>query len=506
VSVAEKNPLPDISETRERRVILLLCLLAAVHVFIFSATFPFFNVVDEQVHLDLAVRYSQGNLPRSLTPPCDEALRFIAIFGTVEYLWPPSSQPGGRIAPPPWTLPIGEIAGTLVAKEDLWRAKVKNHEASQPPLYYSVAGAWWRLGKILGFDGGQLLYWLRFLNLPVIVALVWLGGFAARSVFPENRFIRVAVPALVAVMPQTTFYAINNDIFSPLTFGLAFVLLLKCWNAENLSPRLAAATGLALAATFLTKISNLPLLAVAGIFLAWKIVRLAQHGKLRASAPSLAILSASAGLPMAAWMTWCKIIFGDFTGSVLKIQFLGWTHRPFAEWFHHPIFTASGFWYFLKGNLSTFWQGELLWDRKPLAIPAVDLIYVILTLGLLALTLAALLRRPPPLAPPQRTALWFGFACLASAFGFFALLSVKYDFQDCFYPSREHPFFVSGRLMLGLLIPFLLLFANGLDAALRKFSLPAKFSLLAALLLFMLASEITIDWRIFPNEYNWFHL
>jgi hypothetical protein len=25
-------------------------------------------------------------------------------------------------------------------------------------------------------------------------------------------------------------------------------------------------------------------------------------------------------------------------------------------------------------------------------------------------------------------------------------------------------------------------------------------------LLFMLVSEITIDWQIFPNEYNWFHL
>ena len=60
--------------------------------------------------------------------------------------------------------------------------------------------------------------------------------------------------------------------------------------------------------------------------------------------------------------------------------------------------------------------------------------------------------------------------------------------------------------MLGMLIPFLLLFANGLDRALGKFSLPAKFTVLAALLHFMLASEITIDWRIFPNEYNWFHL
>ena len=106
----------------------------------------------------------------------------------------------------------------------------------------------------------------------------------------------------------------------------------------------------------------------------------------------------------------------------------------------------------------------------------------------------------------QRTALWFGLACLAASLAFFALLSVKYDFQDCFYPSREHPFFTSGRLLLGALVPFLILFAAGLDRALGRFSGTAKFTVLAALLIFMLASEITIDWKIFPNEYNWFHL
>ena len=494
------------ADAHERKIILCLCLLAAAHVFIFSATFPFFNVVDEQVHFDLAVRYSQGDLPRSLAPPCAEALPFIAIFGTIEYLWPPSSQPGGRIESPPWTLPISVIQQNLLAKEAIWKEKVKNHEASQPPLYYSLAGAWWRLGKILGLDGGRLLYWLRFLNVPLIVALVWLGGFAARKIFPENNFIRLAVPALVAFMPQTTFYAINNDILSPLTFGAAFVLLLKFWDAEKLSSRLAAAIGLALAATFLTKISNLPLLAVAGIFLIWKIIRLAQTGKLRASVPALGILAACAALPAAAWMARCKIVFGDFTGSVLKIQFLGWTNKPLAEWFHHPIFTASGFWYFLKGNLASFWQGEILWQRQPLAIPAVDWFYVLLTLLLLLVALAALLKRPAQFSAPQRTAAWFGFACLAAALAFFALLSVKYDFQDCFYPSREHPFFVSGRLLLGALVPFLILFAAGLDRALGKLGGNAKFTVLAALLIFMLASEITIDWKIFPNEYNWFHL
>jgi hypothetical protein len=489
-----------------RAMILLLGCLAAIHTFVFSAAFPFFNVVDEQVHLDLVVHYSQGDIPRSLVPAAAGTLPFLAIYGTPEYLWTPASQPGGSIPPPPWKQPVADVREQLLAKEAGYQAKFQNHEAASPPLYYAVAGAWWRLGKLIGLDGGQLLYWLRFMNIPVIVALVWLGWLAARRIFPENNFIQVAVSALIAFMPQTAFYAINNDILSPLTFGLAFVLVLKFLEAENPPARLALAAGLALAAAFLTKTSNLPLLAVAGIFLALKFLRLAGGGNLKPSLPSLVILCLCAGLPMAAWMAWCKINFGDLTGSALKIQFLGWTLKPFAEWFQHPLFTASGFWFFVKGNLETFWQGEFLWERKPLAIPAVDSTYVVLTLGALAFTLAALLRRPSPFSTPQRTAVWFSFLCLAASLAFFALLSVKYDFQDCFYPSREHPFFVSGRLMLGLLVPFLILFTCGLDRLMKNFRDSMKFFVLFALLAFMLASEITIDWKIFPNEYNWFHL
>ena len=33
--------------------------------------------------------------------------------------------------------------------------------------------------------------------------------------FPENRFIRLAVPALVAFMPQTAFYSIYQRRFLP---------------------------------------------------------------------------------------------------------------------------------------------------------------------------------------------------------------------------------------------------------------------------------------------------
>ena len=105
----------------ERLALVLLCLAGAFQVFFFCATFPFFSVVDEQVHFDLAVRYSQCDIPRSLTPPCDEALPFIAIYGTPEYLWPPATQPGSKIPPPPWKQPIATVRNQLLAKEAGYR-------------------------------------------------------------------------------------------------------------------------------------------------------------------------------------------------------------------------------------------------------------------------------------------------------------------------------------------------------------------------------------------------
>ena len=494
------------TERSERIAVLLLCLLGAIHVFIFSAAFPFFSVVDEQVHFDLAVRYSQGDIPRSLTPPSAEALPFLVIYGTPEYLTPPASQPGGVTPPPPWKQPPETVRDRLAAKETAYLQVFKNHEAASPPLYYCLAGGWWRLGKLLKLDGGQLLYWMRFLNIPLVALLVWLGWLAARSVFPENLFIRVTVPLLIAFLPQSAFYAINNDILTPLTFGAAFVLLLKFFETEKFSLALAAGTGLALAAAFLAKTSNLPLLAAVGVFLALKIMGLVRRGKIRGAFLPLVVLLFTAAVPMAAWMAWCKTNFGDYTGSSPKIQFLGWTDQPSAFWLSHPLFTAHGLWYFLSRNVATFWQGEMLWHRQPLAMPGVDSAYVLLTLGTLAVTLATLLRRPPFFVTPQRAALWLGFLCVAAAFAFFALLSVKYDFQNCFYPSRQHPFFVSGRLMLGMLVPFLLLFASGLDVLTKHFGYATKFFTLSALVAFMLASEIAIDWPVFSNDYNWFHL
>ena len=101
---------------------------------------------------------------------------------------------------------------------------------------------WWRLGKACGFHDGRLLYWVRFLNILFVIALVWLGFVAARMIFPGNPFLKIGVPALLTFFPQTAFYSIQNDALSPLTFGATFICLVKFLRADMPGVRLGTTT------------------------------------------------------------------------------------------------------------------------------------------------------------------------------------------------------------------------------------------------------------------------
>src|SRR5205823_13636393 len=143
-----------------------------------------------------------------------------------------------------------------------WSSEI-NFQSSQPQLYYALASEWWWIGKQIGLTGIQSLYWIRFLNALIVVMTVWLGYVTASMVALPRADLRIGVPLLLAFLPQNVFYAMNNDVLSPVCFGVLFLCLLQ-WlrtNAPNFF--LAALTALAVAATCLTKLSNLPLVAVA---------------------------------------------------------------------------------------------------------------------------------------------------------------------------------------------------------------------------------------------------
>jgi hypothetical protein len=492
-----------VPESKERRWIWGLCCLAALRVFIFSSAFPFFNNVDEEMHFDEVMKFSRGEVPRGIGHISSESARYIVVYGSPEYLSTMEDLPS--LPAPVWMQPPEKVNPSLPLAMNVWRTKI-NYESSGPPLYYALAGAWLETGRMARLTGGFLLYWIRFLNVIAVVVLVWLGFLAARASFPENQFMRLGLPLLLAFFPQDFFYSIQSEVLSPLCFGAAFIGLIRLLQVEKPSLKLAGWTGLALAAGCLVKTSNLPFLAVGlGTFL-FCVWRTAKKGNWRTMLPPLGLFLFCALAPVILQMIWNWHIQGDVTGAGAKTVALGWTRKPFTDWWSHPIFTPAGFWVFWRGLMTTLWRGEFVWRDLPMFRPAMDAFYCLSSTLFICLALASLAPRFAKTTGAQRQVTWLCFASLSASVLFLGALSVVFDFGACAYPSREYPYFASGRLLSGALIPFLLLYLRGLDWGLSKQNPQAKWLALAGIILLMIVSEIVVARPVFSSQYNWFHL
>lgn len=490
----------------ERKLVLLLCVIAALRVFTFSASFPFFNNVDEQAHLDLVMKYARGDVPRDLGHYSSESANSIALYGSPDYFVAPEQFATNDFPPPNWTLPPEQREQAVKTNSAWWRSN-ENHESGEPPLYYAIAGLWLNLGRLFGIAGAWLLYWVRFLNVFVAGTLVWIGFAAAKLVFPDRQFMHLSVPLFLAVWPQTTFYSIQSDLLSPLCFGITFIGLTKMLQVEPLRLPLAIWTGLALAATCLVKTTNITLLLVAGIALFFKIRDFTNSGRLRSILLPLGMLIVSAAVPVAAWFAWNYHTFGDLTATSSKIDFLGWTRKPLSNWWTHPIFTLNGIKEFWPELMASFWRGEFIWHGKRLAWQPIDAFYWVSSTLAIGVAIITLFSRTTKLTGFQRKALCLALSSFAVLVLFVALLSMAFDFGLCVYPSREHPFFISGRLLSGAAVPFFLLYAQMLDCAL--FWDPRtrpRVILLVAIVLVITVSQSTINSRAFSSRYSFFHL
>lgn len=211
-----------------------------------------------------------------------------------------------------------------------------------------------------------------------------------------------------------------------------------------------------------------------------------------------------AALPALAWMLWCKTHFGDLTGSQPKANHLGWTPKPLLQWLPHPLFTPYGATDFINHVVAQFWQGEMVWHQYPLRFELAGWIYTAATIALLATPLARLVLRPGTVPPPQARAFWMAVFMVLSAVAFLVYVSISFDFHDCVYPSRAIPYIFSGRLILSPLIPFMLLWAGGLDQWLGRLPARGKFAVLGLLLVLMLAVEAATNGEAFADSYNWY--
>jgi hypothetical protein len=87
------------------------------------------------------------------------------------------------------------------------------------------------------------------------------------------------------------------------------------------------------------------------------------------------------------------------------------------------------------------------------------------------------------------------------------VLSIAFDFGRCVYPSREHPYFTSGRLLSAAVIPFVLLWSYALNYALSWIpGRQPRVILLAGVIVLIAISQCVINRPVFSSRYNFFHL
>jgi hypothetical protein len=155
--------------------------------------------------------------------------------------------------------------------------------------------------------------------------------------------------------------------------------------------------------------------------------------------------------------------------------------------------------------ITNFWRGEVRWHGRPLSWQVADGFCAISSLLLLGAAIVGL-RKRAGLSAFQRQAIGIATLSFVTLVGFLALLSIQFDFGSCINPSRGHPYFTSGRLLSGALIPFALLYFYGVSSLLRRVSAVLPLVVLAAIVIFVAASEILINRVVFASEHNWFHL
>jgi hypothetical protein len=517
--VAVPSPAPDTARVAapgapawETPLIVALCVLAALRVFVFAAAFPFFGNIDEHHHVDLALKYARGDWPTQAESRYDAGMaRLAAEYGTLEFVFPPARVSGGVYPRPIWESPVRDERW-LAQRAAPW-TQIVNHEASSPPVYYVVAGAWSRLGDWLGVRGGGRLYWLRFLNVPIVGLLVWCGYLFCRDWCPGRLDLRIGVPLLLAFLPQDVLYSVNSDVLSPLLFVLALMAMLGWAGRETPGVASSAVTGLLVGLTFLVKYTNVALPAVFAVVLALTLRRLLREGRTGTAlrAGSVAILAAA--LPVGLWFWRNLALVGDLTGSRAKLTALTWSWRPPTAWLDHPIFTPAGLWTFWSDLMKTLWRGELVWHAEPMASAPVDAFYAVSSAVFLAAAGAVAVR--PTLLGRAGSGLrrWQGlprgvvWASVLLSVLTLGLLSTFFDYGNSPYPSRAYPYLTSGRLIAGALVPFAVLYVEGIAVVLSAFARDVAVLVWVGLtVLVVTASDVILTTPVFASRYNWFHL
>ncbi len=513
MSIHSEKRFQSLLESHKCIFLWILCIFAMLRIFFFSAVFPFFNNVDEQAHFDTVVKYSKGYLPRNGTADYEyESAKSIVLYGSPEYFHTPQDYKSGKMPLPVWSIYQSQQSSLkneldkLIYKEITKWTRSNNHEAFSPPVYYVLAGAWYDLLKVLGLKGGDLLYGIRFLNILLYGILFWITYLFCKNTLQNDLSMQFGILLLLSFFPQAVFYSVNSDVLSPLLFIGSLYLLIQISNS-NRSSLFHLIAGLSVSLTFLTKLTNLPILIFFSIFILIRVKNLLNEERLKAQLLNILLLVSGCCLPIACWLGWNFFVLGDMTGDAMKLHQLEMKVKPLAAMWDHPIFTLKGLIYFISESVKNFWRGELIWGLQRIASNVADYFYVISSCIFVPVSIISNLASKENYSPQRR------FLNLVNALVlvFFALvislLSMMFDFGTCWFPSQKNPFFTNTRIILGAFVPFLILYLDGIRIIITKISTRINYVMIILLICILIfLSEIYSTYPVMGSNYNWFHM
>jgi hypothetical protein len=316
--------------------------------------------------------------------------------------------------------------------------------------------------------------------------------------------IAYAVPAMVAFFPSTIFFSINNDVLCPRVVLIAIWMLLRWYEAPT-SGSWTLMTGLMVSACLLVKLTNVAVYLVLAVVIVMKLIEAQRNGEFWKRFPSLFLLSLFAIAPVACWMSYNRFAIGDWTGTSEKVQHLGWTPKPWASMLDHPLFTFTGQKVYWTRLCTSFYAGDMNWHGQPWMTFYPLNVFAWLSFAILLIGIFAYLSKArQALVQDLRLVGIASVLLMTGSIGFLWFLSLRFDFGTCIYPSRDYPYFNSGRLTYGILVPFLAYYAYGVMTLARSNQYVTGI-LLAASVVILIPAQVILFQQTVISQSNWLH-
>jgi hypothetical protein len=286
--------------------------------------------IDEVAHADYVVAMAEhGHPPKVGRDRVDDSLLEVAKISATSP-WRPSPLTSDNRLPQ-------------------WGAFAQSYEGVQPPAYYALLAAPWKL--LHGYGAITTLYILRVFTLLIALAALPLAWLLARELFPDRPEIALGAPALLVALGgfNANVASLTNDALV-MTFATAALwLTARTWNRGYQAGN-AALVGAAVGLAVLSKTTGLvlvPLVALGALGPLW--TRGAVGRRYFAWGFQAGGVAAALVIP---WLLWNRATYGAWSASDAVDKITGPLQPPIPR-------TLDGVVTHLKSAVQAFWGAQL---------------------------------------------------------------------------------------------------------------------------------------------------